>query len=686
MTSLIAKILQNIITRLFHPKSPQANIASNPKPHTPNPKPQTSNLKPQTSNLKPQTPNLKPQTPNPKPQTPNPKPQTHRTMTRIPIHSLLVILFLLAAGNLTAREYHITSLDITAELASDGSMQVLEEREFSFEGSFSEVFRTFPLDGQASFADFQVSVDGVEYPITDTQEPGTAMLDPQDDYQELRIFVDAEDTSKVFGISFRVTGALERYEDAALLYYQLISAEWAVPTGNIRARIIPPEPLEEDQPRHWVHGSLEAVSSRLDGGEVTLSLDHLPAEHFLEIRALYPQAVFSEMPQTPGDIEDEVLEEVALLVEEANRMREEALQRAQEEAERAERQAERHQRGRQLAIPLALLVVVWWTWHFRKYRNKPVLQEKPGAFSGLPDKERPALVNYLLNGTFVNSHALISTIFDLAHRGIITIRESEKKEKPVFGKPKPRLYFVLNKDAQEKMGGDLLPYEKKLLRFLFEDLAETPGEVSLSRLKKKQTRTHKFFASWTKTVKREGKRKDWFDKRSIQGQQLGILIGALLMIGFLMLAVFLYGPWFLIPAGTSLLALMGSIAIAHRTEAGEKAYQQWKYLRNFLKKYDFESDMREMDAFTVNAYLVYGMAMGLGPKYFKRLTRGIETHGHHGYLYWIILHQHGLSSFSDTINQVITTTSTTMSSASGMGGGGTAGGGGGAASGGGGAR
>ncbi len=612
--------------------------------------------------------------------------QHHISMKNIAISLFTATLLLIAAAHVTAREYHINSLDITVELASDGSMQVHEEREFAFEGSFTEVFRTFPLDGQASFADFEVWVDGRLLPFADTKAPGTAMLDPHDDYEELRIFIDAEDTSKRIGIRFVATGAVERYEDAALLYYQLLSDEWDVPTSDIQARIIPPEPLDADQPRHWVHGSLDAVSAMQEEGVVTLSLDQLPGSQFLEIRALYPERLFDDMPQTHGMITEDVLEEVAVLVEEANRMREEAIQRELEAQERAARQAERHQRGKQVAIPLALLVVILWTWLYRRYRNKPVLKEKPGAFSILPDKERPAMVNYLLNGTFVNSHALISTIFDLAHRDFITIKESEKKEKPLFGKPRPRLYFVLNREKMEQDASALLPYEKKLIRFLFEELAETPGEVSLERMKKKQTRTHKFFSSWTKTVKREGKRKDWFDKRSIKGQQLGILFGALLMIGFLMLAVFLYGPWFLIPAGASLLALMGSIAIAHRTEAGEKAYQQWKYLRNYLKRHDFESDMREMDAFTVNAYLIYGMAMGLGPKYFKRLSKGIEAHGYQTYLPWIILHQHSLGSFGDTINQVITTTSTTMSSASGMGGGGTAGGGGGAASGGGGAR
>ena len=598
----------------------------------------------------------------------------------------ILLLIILASHDTHGREFHMTGLDITAEIKDDGRMLVQEDREFVFDGEFSEVYRTFPLEGKASFNEFHVSVNGQEYIRAESKAPGTWMIDKHDDHKELRIFIEAKDTQKLFSMRFVVTGATERYEDAMLLYYQLISEQWDQPVENIRARIYPPEPLPADHPRHWVHGTLDAVSEIQHDGIIEVTLDHLPANRFLEIRALYPEGLFPGMPQQAGQIEEEVLEEVAVLVEEANRMREEAIRKEEERAEKTQRMAERHETGKTLAIPLALIVVIIWFWVFRKYRNKPILREKPGAFSGLPDKEPPAMINYLMNGAYINGNALVSTLFDLAHRGILKIEERDKDKKPLFGKAKPDVHFVLSQDAREREAENLLPYEKKLLRFLFDDLAETPGEISLKRMKKKSTRMQKFFSSWTKSVKRHGKRKEWFDKKSVRGQYIGIIAGATLFVTFLVLAVLVYGPWLLIPAGTAFVSALASFAIAHRTYKGEKAYQQWKYLRQYLRRYDFESDIHNLDAHTVNGYLIYGLAMGLGPKYFKRLMQGVEAHGHNAYFSWIILHHTSLGSFGETINQVISTTSTTMSSASGMGGGGTAGGGGGAASGGGGAR
>ena len=79
------------------------------------------------------------------------------------------------------------------------------------------------------------------------------------------------------------------------------------------------------------------------------------------------------------------------------------------------------------------------------------------------------------------------------------------------------------------------------------------------------------------------------------------------------------------------------------------------------------------------------LALGLGPRYFKALSDGLEHTGNTGFMAWLVIHQSNKGSVGKAINDVVSTTSSVMSSASGAGGGGTAGGGGGASSGGGGA-
>ncbi len=592
---------------------------------------------------------------------------------------ILTLALLLVSAVLPARDYQMSGLDITVHLKPDGSMLVQEDREFTFEGSFSEVYRTFPLDGKASFADFSVYEDGVAYERSDSKQPGTYRVVEKNRSREVQLFFDARDEIRTFSIRFTARGAVDRHEDAAVLYYQLISDEWTKPLHNIRAWIVPPVALAAGKPPHWVHGSLDAESAILDDGVVELWLNRLPARNFLEIRALYPEYVFPDMPVQAGEVSEHIKEEARVLAEEANRIRQERL-------ERKERRERRHAAGRPLAIFLAFLFAGAGIFLFQKYGKRPSLSQKPGAFSTLPAKEPPALVNYLVNGSFLDGNALVSTMFHLAYRGFFKIEEKTHTKKALGIESKTHdNVLVLDRPFWEENKEQLVDHESTLMEFFFNTLYGPIDRLNLKKIRKKQTKMQKFFAKWKKSVAKEAKKKEWFDARSKKGRNIGLVVG---VAGFLaMLGLILpFGPWMLLPAGVAFVLIIASFFIYHRTEAGEIAFRQWRSLKRHLKRYHFQSKIQDLDAGTVNEYLIYGLALGLGSSYFKKLTQSLETSGHAGYLGWIVLYNTSLSNIGKTINTVITSTGSAMSSASGMGGGGIAGGGGGAASGGGGAR
>ncbi len=591
---------------------------------------------------------------------------------------LTTIMLLFPVTAILADDYQMSALDITLELTDDGLMEVREDRTFSFDGSFSYVYRTFPLDGKAAFSDFRVFEGDREYRRSNSEEPGTMSIKKNNDEVELRLFFEAEDTTRTFRIAFTAEGAMEGYQDAALLYYQLISDQWDKPIHDITARIIPPESLPTGEPAHWVHGSLDAISEIQEGGVINITLDRLPAKHYLEIRALYPPDYFPGLDKQDEHIREKVQAEAAGLTEEANRLRREA---REEEAEKAAR----HATGKMLAFPLTVILIGLWIWLYRKYGRRPVLEEKPGAFTSLPAKEKPALVNYLMSSGNVTGNALVSTLFHLAYNGFLTIEEKESGRKNVFGfKKRPVIHFRLNHDYYKKHQEALLPYERQLITFLFEELDKPTSEVSLKLMEKKSTKMQKFFSRWRKAVKKEAVKKEWFDKRSQRGQTIGLVGGIVFMLVFVVLLIF-YGPWMLVPLIASFFFMLGSLFIFHRTEEGEKASRQWKSLKQYLRRFHFESDSDKLDSSTVNEYLIYGLALGLGPRYFKALSDGLEHTGNTGFMAWLVIHQSNKGSVGKAINDVVSTTSSVMSSASGAGGGGTAGGGGGASSGGGGA-
>ncbi len=588
-------------------------------------------------------------------------------------------LLFFAPFSLQARDYRMSRLDVEIHLKEDGSMQVREDREFTFEGRFSELYRTFPLDGTASFDNFRVFEGDREYTLSDDKEPGTFRIVTKDKDQELQLFFSARDVTRTFSIRYVATGAVTRHEDAALLYYQIISDEWTKPIFNITTRIYPPVPLPDGEPTHWVHGSLDAVSEILEDGVVEIVLDRLPRRSFLEIRSLYPDEVFQDMPVLSGNIRDEVMEEAALLVAESNRLREER------EAKRVRRE-ERHALGRQLAIPLALIIIAITVLFFKKFRKRHVVSDDVGEIKKLPEKVKPALVNYLVNGTTITANALISTLFHLAYNGYLKIEE-EKETKKVLGvsTEKKTIWVILARDFWQQNKNNLFDYENKLLSFLFDPKKGSADRANLSKLKNKQTKMHQFFQKWKKSVAKEGKKMEWFDKRSEKGRNISMFVNILIMLATVGLVI-LFGPWMLIPLFVSFFCLIASFFIFQRSEKGEKAYLRWQMLKKHLKAFHFDTKIKDLDEASVNEYLIYGVSLGLGSRFFKKLTRALDSEYHAGYFPWLILYSSNLSSFGKTIHEVISTTGGAVSSFTGAGGGGTVGGGGGAASGGGGAR
>lgn len=591
----------------------------------------------------------------------------------------LIILLSLISTIASSRDYSMGKLHVNIELLKDGSMWVTEHRSFTFEGRYSQIYRTFPVQDRAVFSDFTVFEGDTYYRDDGSETPGSFRLVKKPNELELQVNFDARDTTRVFGIRFRVHGAVNRHEDASLLYYQIISDEWTKPIHQISAIITPPIEMKDEEVLHWVHGSPDAISTREAGGVISLEHQRLPAGRYLEIRALYPRDAFPGLEMTETPIREAVLEETAALADEANRMRQLAIERQQK---RADREAV----GRRLVIPVSLIYLLIWISLFRRYGKRVKPSKKTEGFSRLPDKEKPAIVHYLTKGSHVTGDAMIATLFHLAYRRFLEIREEETSRLTLLGKKKKKeIAFVLNRPHWEKEKDMLPAYEHFMIDELFLKIAGKEGRLSLRDMKKKPNMMRKFFTSWKKKVSKEGKTKGWFDKESETGRNIGLAIGISSMLAFIALAIYM-GPFMLIVAGLAFVSIIAAFFIFHRTASGEIAYQQWQSLKKHLKKIDFSAEIENLNQETVNEFLIYGMALGLGPKYFKRIAEGLETSGHTAWIYWIILHNNSMSSFSKTINEVITTTSSTMSSAAGAGGGGTMGGGGGVASGGGGAR
>jgi len=585
---------------------------------------------------------------------------------------------------LSEKYYDMTHLDLTAELLADGSMEVTESRTYAFRGSYSFAYRYLPADGSVSFQGFQIFENDTPYQKSESEMPGTYRIVEEGGTIEVRWFFRARNESRTFDFHYHVLDAVKRYEDAAVLYFQFISRDWEKEQKDIYLKLKAPESISKDRINAWLHGPLWAEYRIEEEGTITAWCSYLPRHTYFEVRALYPTDSFPETKRLSGLVRSQIMAEEAKWAEEANRMRKMAIQKR-------EAQIKRWGLGKQIGMAISLAGILGWFLLFRKYGKRPSIPVLSKIASDVPAKTPPALVAYLVNRRQIYGGALVGTLFDLARRSFLSLREEEKEQKMLFGKMAKRseYFWDLNRSHWNTYASELTDYENGLIRFLFDDLASGKDSIDLKTIQKKRSQFVLFFSTWKKEVKKHGEEKKWFDKESVRGFAYSLGMGGGLLLLTIPSAIF-FGPWSGLLVGTSILVFLLSLIIPHRTREGEMEAQNWLALKRYLLKYHYRESDKKILLNRMDDYFVYGIVLGLNKKIFKELAGFIPADSHSRYFPWYVYHGTGEGSFTpDTFaasfSAMISTATSAMSTASGTGGGATGGGGGGAGSGGGGA-
>ncbi len=576
------------------------------------------------------------------------------------------------------KSYRVDSLVIEASAQADGSLKVVEERAFRFRGRYKYAYRTFSRSDGVDYSGFVVSENGRPYARNDSQAPGTYRISENGGVIEVRWFFKASNETRTFTISYQVENLIRRHPDAAVLHYQFVGSGFAVASSNVSLSVHPPQELASAQVHQWLHGPLWAESVTNSGGVIKAWCDRLPAHQFLELRVLYPPDAFPDAPAASEPIVERVMEEEAVLAKAANQRRIEA--RA-----RAERRAERMKLGRAVTPVLGLLGVFAWVLVFLRYGRRAETPTRSNRSGEIPSDLPPALTQYLVANRMVNANGLVATFLDLASRGFVEFHEDSELRTYILGISRTvnKHYWVLLRKHYESHRSDLLPFETMLISFVFDDLA-SGDRAPMDLFRKNRTKCRRFFGKWKKAVEEEGQRRGFYAAESYTGRNIGMMVGGLLIAVAIPLG-FVFFEWALVPGILGLVLFVLSLAIVHHTRQGAIEAARWKSLKNYLK--DLGSKHASyLDS--VERYLVYGVALGVGKKALTDLGDAIPVGQHQGYVPWYYVQGgHGGTfgaSFGAAFSASVATVSSSMSSATGAGGG-ASGGGGGAGGGGGGA-
>lgn len=599
--------------------------------------------------------------------------------------SFRVLVLLVMLGTLhpaaarAEKSYRVEGVAIEAKANADGSLDVAENRTYRFNGSFKFAYRTFSTRGGIAYADFQVSEGDRSYVRDDSQAPGTYRVTDTDDGLEVRWYYEARNQTRSFTIAYRVENVVQRHLDAAVLYHQFLGSDFAKSSANVELTVAPPVDLNPSQIQQWLHGPLWAESEIRPNGVITAWCERLPAHQFLELRVLYPADIFPGARTVDDLVLYQVREEEAAWAEKANRLRTRAIEKA---AARAE--------GLALGgnvVPLVCLAALGvWVGIFWRYGRRSPAPDYPAKSPHIPSDLPPALVSFLVAGRTVNGNSMMATLMDLASRGFLEFHV-HIEEKEVFlglGRKKNRHYWILNRERYQEQRAMLLPYEEMLIDFLFDKLAKG-DRAEMDLFKKDQSKSLAFFKKWKNAVTDEGKGHRWYSPQGFTGRNYGMMLGGLLIILSVPLFSFYY-EWAILAAALGVLLIPLSLTMVHHSPAGAAEAAGWKSLHGYLKyERSRTGDFRD----SVERYLVYGVALGLGTKALTELANVLSGEGSAGFIPWFYGqggHQ-GFSgeSFGSAFSSSVAAMNSSMSSATGSGGGASGGGGGGSGGGGGGA-
>lgn len=513
-------------------------------------------------------------------------------MNVIRICTLLITILLLSISS-QAKDLDFESVDVEITILPNGDLAVVEYRTYRFEGSFSWADYRLNRSEFGEIYDLRVDEMGNSYQQSDSEEPGTYHLIEKKNERGIKWYYSAKDTTRRFIISYTLTDVLEVGPGWALLDWHLLSDEWKESTEYFSATIqfesVDPN-LLINQADYWVRSQAE-VNGNMTPKSLNLKAQSVSKRHDIRLRFVFPSSLINQAQITNPDLSK------ASVVE--------AEEQYQEYLAEEARKAEERRIFANFFIPiLPVISILLFVAYYRRYKPKnegEAITLKPNEKDGFPTHHKPAMISWLFLGSASGGILIMSTLLDLARRGLIklTYQGKDKKKQKVAIEITPKDNVPLDE------------YESELLSFLQSKIDK--GLHTLDEMFKDSSRkTHKWKREWEKTIKDHFNRLQWYNMESRSAAVKHGFIQAVLVICSIFLTAwsFPYGLLALILCGAGLFL---SFAIYQRNARGEKVYNAWKEVRTTMMK-------RPGDAarsYSPQGVLIYAGTLGVSKKKMK---------------------------------------------------------------------
>lgn len=619
----------------------------------------------------------------------------------------LALLLLPAAAH--ADGYSMTQTYIGATVEADGSLTVVEGRQFDFDDDINGVFWEINTGSNQQGGSVGVDVLSVEEDDTafnkvdsaNKGDDGVYTVEQSDDGVRIKVFSPHESgDSAIYYVSYTMTGAVMNWSDTAELYWKFVGDGWSADSDDVEMEVYfanaaaGTAAVKGDNFRAWGHGPLTGdVSLDADEPMVTYTIPCVHQGEFAEARIAFPSDWVPQLAASGEERTSTILSEEKEWADEANARRAHA---------------------RMIANALAVLSVVAAVaftgtivvLKLRRRKPKPLFQDE--YFRDVPSADHPAVLSALMSWNEVPDQAYIATLMKLTDDRVIKLEEAtETKKKGLLRREKEeQTYRITVTDeawkAAKKDGIDrdvlkvffagVKPDKDGVRSRTFSELEEYASERTSSVGDKLE--------DYQNTVK--GK---LADSEYVASDGIVAMVFCL-VLGILIAFVPMGSIFFTDGAQVNIIAAVISVPIVlvgigvgltfrRFTPEGAEVAARCKALKHWLEDFTRLKEAVPGDLVLWNKLLVMGVALGVSKEVLRQLAEAVppEVREADGFYdnypcYWWYYHHYGidspLDSFNDVYHESIRELASSSDSSSGGGGGGFSGGGGGGVGGGGG--
>jgi uncharacterized membrane protein len=611
---------------------------------------------------------------------------------------LAVVCLLAFAAPAFAKDYHVATLAIGAQVQPDGSMRVAERREVAFNGDFHWVQWVLLKSGSNG-----IQLQGIDGPsgkpmipaeggsLSDVPASGTYILVDSPDSLTIKLGFSATDQTLPFTLRYNVLGAAKRYRDTAELNWKFVGTGTDVRTDRVHVEVVLPAGANKQDVKAWAHGPLNGNVTigetpvepgggdrPVPSGVVTLDVTDLPPDTFVEGHILFPADALPKAPRIDQPRAAAVQAEEGKLADEAN---------ARRRAARAE-VALAYAGG--IVLPVLLFGAVLGLWLAFGREHKPT--QFPGGYvRDIPGDYAPPLVGALWRMGEPDDADIGATLMDLSLKGVVTMRPVRIDVPHLLGAKQEETY-ELTVDRGKLAGTD--PLEQSLVKFLFDDTMAADSFTIYGLRDHAKTHPQAFtsgLSAWKREVKEKADLLGWIEKSS-RGAQAGAFAIAVLAIVASGWATFALGaPVLAIGLVPGIAAFALAFFVTRRSPEAVELYARYRGLRDYMRDFGRMQEKPPESVVLWEQYLVLAVVFGIADEVIAQMRVAVPQVVNDPAFqtaYWWVAptafgdHSSPVSGLSSGFASAVSAAHSAMSSSSGGGGGFSGGGGGGGGGGG----